>query len=219
MTDKNPHLTTPSAILCFPHLDKPSAPAKNAEPRYSAMLLFDVPNFTEADKKYYRQLRKVGMDAFIKKFGDDEDIVIDRVKCQLAEGYRWPIRPATEKKKYEAFTKGRTYLSLGSLNPPPLGRVVAGSDGKHKVQKVDFSNELFYPGARVRAKVSPWAFDNVSKGLRFNLEGLVFLGHGERLGGGAPAIEDQFADDDFEDVSDLIDATDDDIEDGIDDLV
>jgi hypothetical protein len=188
-------LSTPSAILTFPNLEKAAQIDGKGEPLFSANLLFDVPNFSPADEKLWRQLREAGLKDFIAKFGDGEDVIEDKAKFKLAEGYIWPIRSALTKKKYAGFTKGRQFISVKSQNRPSLGRLEM-VDGKVKVVKTD-DLSLFYPGAHVRAKVSTWAFDNVSKGLRFNLEALVFLTHGERLAGGGVDVQSAFEDEDF----------------------
>ena len=197
-------ISTPSAILTFPNLAKPAQIDGKGEPLFSANLLFDVPNFSPADEKLWRKLRETGMNDFISKFGEGEDTVEDKAKFKLAEGYIWPVRSALTKKKYAGFTKGRQFISVKSQNRPSLGRIEM-VDGKVKVVKTD-DLTLFYPGAHIRAKVSTWAFDNVSKGLRFNLEALVFLTHGERLAGGGIDVKEAFEDEDFSDYNDVLNA-------------
>jgi len=207
-------LSTPSAILTFPNLEKPAQIDGKGEPLFSANLLFDVPNFSPTDEKLWRKLREAGLKDFIAKFGDGDDVIEDKAKFKLAEGYIWPIRSALTKKKYAGFTKGRQFISVKSQNRPSLGRLEV-VDGAVKVVKTE-DLSLFYPGAHVRAKVSTWAFDNVSKGLRFNLEALVFLAHGERLAGGGVDVQSAFEDEDFSDYNNVLSA---DVEDEDDELV
>lgn len=200
MAEQSLHYTTPAAILSFPHLREPKPVAAGQPPKYSAALIFDPTRFTTKDKRLWQVMRQAALDAFIEKHGEEfvesrEDFIVDR-------DFNWPIIDARKKAKFDGFEAGRFYVSAKADErfQPPLGQVVM-VDGKPTVQKTEDLG-LFYPGAIVRAKVSVWAYDNVQKGVRYNLEGLVHLANGERLGGGQPDIEDQFGDEDFSDYAD-----------------
>ena len=203
------HYTTPAAILSFPHLREPKPVAAGQPPKYSACLIFDPKGFNQKDIQRWHKLRQVALDAFIEKHG--EEFVESREEFRVDRDFNWPVIDAKKKAKFDGFTAGRYYISAKADERfvPPLGHVVMTDDGPKIKATEDLG--LFYPGAIVRAKVSVWAYDNVQKGVRYNLEGLVHLTHGERLGGGQPDIEDQFAAEDVEDFAEHLDVSDDDL--------
>lgn len=189
------HLTTPTAQLCFPALFSPQDPPDGkGEPQYNCILLFDPASFTQKDHKLWSQLRKAGLDALTEKFGSK--VIKDPELPKLASGYRWPIVDAEEKAdKWAGFEEGRFFLRIKSKFQPGIGLVVMKNDRPKVVATEDQS--LFYPGARVRAKVGPWAYDNTSKGVKFTLENIIFLAHGERL------VEEKKVEDRFDPEEDL----------------
>lgn len=212
MADANQvaHFTTPTAILSFPHLREPKPVAVGQPPKYSAALIFDPKNFGQKDLVRWNTLRKAALDAFIEKHG--EEFVESHEEFRVDRDFNWPIIDARKKAKFDGFEPGRFYISAKADERfvPPLGQVVM-KDGVPRVQRTE-DLSLFYPGAIVRAKVSVWAYDNVQKGVRYNLEGLVHLTHGEKLGGGQRDIEDQFEDADFSDMTDQLANADDEID-------
>lgn len=207
--DENPRIITPPAILCFPVLETPEQINGQGEKLYSARLLFDVPNFSQKSAQMYRALKVAGFNALTEKFGSKA--MKDPKKGIVAKGLRWPIVDAEEKEEYAGHTEGRFFLNVKTKRRPPLARAKRTPDGFKPVATDDL--ELFYPGAIVWAAVSPYAYDNVSKGVRFTLESLCFLKHGERLaGGGAGDAEADFEDASFDDFEDMIDDPEDDEE-------
>lgn len=197
MADEIPHLTTPSARLCFPSVFEPQENDEGHDPLYNCVLLFDPSNFTQKDIALMAAIKDAGLGAIAEKFG--EKVIKDRSAPALTGDIRWPILDAAPKEgQWAGFIPGRTYLRVKSKFRPGIGRVVLGSDGRPKVEETD-DQDLFYPGAIVRAKVSPWAYKNKTQGVRFTLESILFLKHGERLVQ-ERTVGDRFADGDLDGV-------------------
>lgn len=201
MAEKSPSLTTPRARLCFPALFEPQVDKENpsAEPLYNCVLLFDPKTFTQKDIAMMAALKKAGLDAIRDKFGPE--VVKSEDPIKLKGDIRWPIMDAVEKEgDWAGFVEGRSYLRVKSKFRPGIGRVVLGDDGKPKVTETE-DREIFYPGAFVRAKVSPWAYKNKTQGLRYTLENILFLADGERLVQ-AQTVENRFDVAEIEDFDD-----------------
>lgn len=208
MSEQNVSYTTPAARLCFPAIFEPQKSEEDkGDPLYNCILLFDPSSFSQRDIALMAALRKAGFDALRAKFGPDA--VKDEAQNKLKGDLRWPILDAAPKaEKWAGFEEGRLYLRVKSKFKPGIGRVVLGDGGKPKIEATE-DRDLFYPGAIVRAKVSPWAYKNKTEGVRFTLENILFMAHGERLVQ-EKTVEDRFGDEDLEGIDYAADLADDD---------
>jgi hypothetical protein len=165
---------------------------------YNCILLFDPSTFTQRDAQLFAALKKAGLDAIRAKFG--ATAVKNESTPVLASDIRWPILDAAEKAdKWAGFQPGRLFVRVKSQYRPGTGKVILGDDGRPKPIEVGpEAKDLFYPGAIVRAKVSPWAYLNKTKGVRFTLENLLFLADGERLVQ-ERSVADKYGEEDFAD--------------------
>jgi hypothetical protein len=167
-------LTTPEAILAFPHLFKPwGGPKGDQEPKYAATLVFT----REAQQTpAFQQLRAAIVAALRAKWGDKAEAMTQR------EGFRKGLRTDIEKWGYP---EGSMFLiARNKVQPLVVSRYADPADGKAQIitdaeQVVGNPNEM-YAGCTVRAMISVFAYDNVGIGVSFGLDGLQRLGEGER---------------------------------------
>jgi hypothetical protein len=87
--------------------------------------------------------------------------------------------------------KKPTETKSGTPNQPP--KLLTRNP---KIPSQPGGPESLYAGCYVNAIVSAWAYDNVAKGVSFNLGGVQFVEDGEPFGG-----ERQYDESDFEDLS------------------
>lgn len=144
--------------------------------------------------------------------------VIDALKEQakakyngkLPKDFHIPLRDGDE----EADEKGDAYIghyffTAKSKHKPgiakPAGR---GADGKIKFEEITDTTEV-YSGCYCKVSINFYLFDNKGhKGIAVGLNNIVKIQDGEFLGGRA-RLEDDFANEDFDDVVDF-DSDDDD---------
>lgn len=159
------NLITPEARLSYPSLFKPKLPynAKpGAEPRYEATLVFGPGADLTA-------LKRAALETAKAKWGDDTAKLIKAGKVKL------PFLADTE----ERYEEGSTIVRTWSKEKPGIVDRYAGSDGK-PVPITDPA--ALYPGARVRASVRPFAYDNSgNRGVSFGLINMQKLGDADRF--------------------------------------
>jgi hypothetical protein len=176
-------VTTPEAILSYPHLFEPSAGPDGGEAKYSATFVF--PKGTDLTA-----LKAAALAAGVAKFGEGK----------FQEGVRsgklyWPFRDDVEDKGYPA---GSIFLGARNKQAPGLvsrKKNAANADRPMPItaesQKPGNEDEL-YAGCKVRASLSAFAFDSHGKkGVSFALGNVQKLGEGERLDS-RRAAEDEF---------------------------
>lgn len=142
-------LITPIGVLSFPHLFEPRPPAPGAEPRYSAVLIFDE---KAQQTPEWQALREAVKEAAVEKWG-----------AKLPKGLRWPFRDGAEKEGYAGYTAGSKFISIWSKQKPGL---------------VDpNTNDILVPGdvwagQLARASLNPFAYDNVNRGVGLGMNNL-----------------------------------------------
>lgn len=196
-------LTAPTSILNFPALKEPSAFKGKGDKTYNAKFIFDVKSFSQKDTDRFNALRKEAMSRFIKRHG--ADAVVDRDNFIVDEDYNWPFRKEKVKKGQKPrFPKGAIIISAKTQFQPSIGKLQR-VDGKVKPVSTD-DYDLFYSGAIVRAKLSIYDYSGGgNEGVGFNLDSVLFLTHGEPLGGGGVSAEAAFEDEDFDEYSKALD--------------
>lgn len=177
-------LITPRATLSYPFLAEPQKDDKGKE-KYSCALVF-------AKGTDLTALRNALVDAAKAKWGNK--VKIGKVEYTIEEAIekgklRLPFRTDAEEKGYPA---GSTFINVRSEKKP--GAVFAWADETGRPARIpqDKIAEELYPGAIVRASLSPFGYDREGNiGITFGLNNVQKLAEGERLDG-RKAAEDEF---------------------------
>jgi len=175
-------VTTPKAVLSYPHLDTPQAPMNGVgNPKYSGSLVFLKGTDLSA-------MQKAVVEVAIAKWGAS-------AAAKLKSGaLKNPFRTDAEAKGYP---EGAVFINVRSEQKP--GAVYLHADpetGKPAFVPDEKIKEVFYAGATVRASVTAYAYDRPeAKGVTFGLANIQLLdGTTPRLDGRKAANEDFEAD-------------------------
>lgn len=181
-------ILTPEARLSYPNLLVARA-MKNADgtmgkAKFSTALLFmpGKPGKVLPDIVNLDALSKAAIACAIAKFGQAQFEALRK-----AEKFRSPFRKDGELKGYPA---GTIYINVSSEIKPGVVAPFPGPDNKPRLLTDDEIREWCYAGARVRAQVKPYAYNNMGNaGVAFGLQNLQFLGHDDRLDGRTAAVD------------------------------
>lgn len=168
-------VTTPEAVLSYPALFEPKAmKGSTQEPKYSAVFVFPAGTDLSA-------LKAAAIEAGEDFFGGKEKFAALLKKS----GTNWPFRTDGAEKGYP---EGSIFISARSNSKPGVVSRYAGVDGKPTA--ITDPKEM-YAGARVRATLTAFGFDNSGKkGVTFGLNNIQKLGEGDRLDGRTKAEDD-----------------------------
>ena len=165
---------TPEFRLCFPNLFKPTSFEGSARETYNCVMVF--PKGSDLSK-----LKEIAKAAFNKTFPNG------------AKGARSPFRDGNEKVDDWGEVFRDTVFIRASSNIKP------GVADRRKRLITD--EEQVYSGCYARAIVHAFAYDvKGNRGVSFGLDAIQIVREGERLGGGAAAVnmfEDLGDDDDW----------------------
>lgn len=165
-------LMTPVFRVSFPSLfEAKSYGEGDAKYSVSAIVRKDA---TGLDKERMKALYKAAEKVAIDKFGE----AAFRKMRKLGQ-FKWPIRDG-EEKDLDGYGPEVVFFTLSS-------KIAPGVIGRHKEP---LSEEDVYAGCYARATVSPYAFDNKSKGVAFGLNNVQKVGEGEKFTQRASADED-----------------------------
>lgn len=170
-----PHIVTPNGTLSFPTVFQPKPRAKDGEPVYSAVLIF---NPTQQKSPLFAAMKEACEAAAIREWGD---------KVRMKE-VKMPFRDAGEKAgSWGGFNEGDIFISPWSKSKPGL---------VDKQREEIFAPEDVWAGQTVRMSLSPYAWENTGrKGVSFALNHIQILdGSGPRIDGRVSA-RDAFNDD------------------------
>lgn len=186
-------LITVAAILSYPWLSEPQPPmagSSNPKLMYSAVLVFDpatmakYPQFgTSLDPLY-----NAAKTALLAKFGDKLPAL------QRNPNFKPGIRGDIEGKGYP---EGSVFVNARNERRPGLVYLYPDpSDGKPAVVADADVEDVFYPGAIVRASIRAFGFDTAgNKGAAFALNNIQLLdGTAPRLDSRKAAKDDFTAD-------------------------
>lgn len=165
-------IITPEAALSYPHLDEPAAAMNGkGDPKYGCSLLF-------AEGSDLTAAQAAVIEAAVEKWGPKA------VQMLKTGALKSPFRTDWEAKGY---AEGTTFINVRSTQAPGLvKRNLTTVTDKEEIKKE------FYAGAKVRASIAAFAYDNSgNKGVSFGLNNLQKLGDGPRLDG-RRAAEDEF---------------------------
>lgn len=173
------------AIVSFPNLDVARPGAKGAKPKHGATFIVTAEGQkTPAFKGLMEEVKEVAIERFGKKGNE----------YPTFGGKHSTFRNDGADKGYPEGS-----ISFGARNESQPGLVFPWPDApgskKPAVVPQDKIKETFYPGAKVRVSVKPFAYDtDGNKGVSFALNNVQWLGHGERLDGRKAATEEFEAD-------------------------
>ena len=187
-------LKTPKFRVSFPNVfEKQVFEGQDASTgRYSCCALFsgfEVVNgvtsfrvpaaWPQREKEFWKALidacNKVSIEAFKKPMAEI-----------VKMGMRIPFRRG-EEKEFDGYGPGVVFFNMSAKNRAPG---VVGKDGPIRKD----SEDEFYAGCYARATVTPFPYNNVSKGVAIGLNNLQKLGNGPRLDAFASAEDDFGAD-------------------------
>lgn len=178
-------LITPIALLSYPHLHQPQPSTDGKAPKYSACLIFTPDTLADAKEKAFLDLmQQAAIDAINAKWPGKAQQLL------AGEGFRKGFRRDAEAKGYPA---GSIYINVRAQHQPGIvySHAEAGTNRPAKMPQERIKDEM-YPGAKVRASVSAFAYDNNgNKGVSFGLNNLQKIGEGPRLDGRV-AAENEF---------------------------
>lgn len=182
MADKNERirLMTPVFRVSFPQLFEAKAYGDGeAKFSLSAIVRKDV---SGKDKQLLAAMYKAAEKVAIDKFGEAAFR-----KMRKLNQFKWPIRDG-EEKDLDGYGPDVVFFTLSTkMAPGVIGR------NKEPLQEKDL-----YAGCYARATVSPYAFDNKSKGVAFGLNNVQKVGEGEAF------TQRTTADEDFEEADDTV---------------
>ena len=163
------------AMASYPHLFTPRAGPDGGDPKYSCTLVFDRDSFSQDDLVAVSKAVRL---AGTEKHGED---FLAKVK---SGSLRSGIRTDGEDKGYPdgIFIVAKSQEDY----PPTVLDEYAGEDGRPRVLE---EPKKIYAGCRVNAVVRAYGYANVGKGVSWNLNGIQFAGHGERLDGRVDAAD------------------------------
>jgi len=173
-------LITPEAVLSYPHLLVPQAVQEGQDAKYSASLVF-LPDAQKTAE--FKALKKGVLAVMQEKWG--AGITSGKKKISFEQAIklnilRTPFRDDAEAKGYP---EGSVFLNVRTtLKPGVVGAYQDPATGKARVMTDQEITEKMYPGAIVRASITPFAYDvQGNKGGSFGLNNLQWLRDGERL--------------------------------------
>ncbi len=180
---KTKKVITPEAILSFPNLDKPVVPANGkGEPKYSVALIFPA-------KSNLQEIDAAVMEVAEEKWGAKAKQMLKTGQLEVA------LRSDAEAKGYP---EGARFFNARSKERPGLVHPYKDeATGKPALVTEDEIKKVFYPGAKVRASVTVFAYEYteegrvMKRGVSFGLNNLQKLGDGPRLDGRKKA-DDEF---------------------------
>ena len=111
-----------------------------------------------------------------------------------------PLRDGDEERPDDEAYAGHYFLNATSRNKPGIAKPIGkGPDGKTKFQEITDSTEV-YSGCYAKVSLNFYPFDaKGNRGVAAGLNNIVKVQDGEFLGGRA-SIQDEFADEEFDDV-------------------
>lgn len=179
-------LITPEATLHWAYLFRAREPKKGSarEAMYMCDLVF-TPAIMQTPE--FQAMRDAAQKVAKEAFGDK---LAGLIAADKFINPFWKVErkiDAATGKLPPGYEAGGVYITIKSKQRPGIVKPAGGG-----FEPILDENEI-YPGCIVRASVDVWAYDNESKGVSFGLSNILKVRDGERLGGGRPAAQDDFA--------------------------
>lgn len=177
--------------LSYCHVFEPQS-IDGGEEKYSTAIL--IP---KSDKETLRKI-KAAVDAAVElgksKWGG-----------KVPGNIKKPLRDGDEERPDDEAYAGHYFLNATSKNKPGVAKPIGkGPDGKTKFQEITDTTEV-YSGCYAKVSINFYPFDaRGNRGVAAGLNNVVKVQDGDFLGGRA-SVNDDFADEDFEEVVDISD--------------
>lgn len=178
---KRVKLLSPVGRLCFPAIFNKARLFEGAttEPKFELTLVFDKAYLKSHPDELARfnAMRQAADKACVEKFKKPLKEAVTKIA-----NFRDPFRDGEEKEHLGGFGPGTIYIKAKSKNRPG----VVAADAKTPID----DPSLLYAGCYVRVSLGVWAYDNVSKGVSFWINSVMFVRDGVRLDGQTNPEED-----------------------------
>ncbi|GLG01706.1 hypothetical protein Alches_17460 [Alicyclobacillus hesperidum subsp. aegles] len=185
--DISTKLITGKVRLSYANIWEPR-PDNNGNLKYSCAIL--IP---KSDKETLRKYK-----AIIDALKAEAEA---RYRGKLPANFKFPLHDGDEERPDDPNYAGHYFINAYSNTKPGIAKP-AGKDanGKTKFQEITDSTEV-YSGCYARVSLNFYLYDNQSKGIGAGLNNIVKVQDGERLAG-TPSVEQDFADEEFDDLDD-----------------
>jgi hypothetical protein len=173
--------------LSYVHVFEPR-PDDDGNEKYSCSVL--IP---KSDKETLRKI-KAAVDAAI------EQGKTSKWGGKVPANLKKPLRDGDEERPDDEAYAGHYFLNATSKTKPGIAKPIGkGPDGRIKFQEITDSTEV-YSGCYAKVSINFYPFDaKGNKGVAAGLNNIVKVQDGEFLGGRA-SVQDDFANEDFDDV-------------------
>lgn len=194
-TKSNTKVITPVGRASYPHLDKPQPAKPGQKSKYSLTVIFTPEDLaTEQGKAQYAALQQAALAAAQEKFGNSFTHPVSGATLTAADAIREGVLRSPFRKDAAAkgYPVGSVFINCRTEQQPGCVYSHAGLDGKPEKIPQDKIREVVYAGAKVRASVAAFAYNQEgNKGVSFALNNVQKVGEGERLDN-RTAAEDEF---------------------------
>lgn len=176
---------TGTVRLSYCHVFEPQS-IDGGEAKYSTAIL--IP---KSDKETLRKI-KAAVDA-AKEIGKS------KWGGKIPANCKTPLRDGDEERPDDEAYAGHYFLNASSKNQPGIAKPIGkGADGKTKFQEITDSTEV-YSGCYAKVSLNFFPFDaKGNRGVAAGLNNVVKVQDGEFLGGRS-SVNDEFADEEFDD--------------------
>lgn len=195
-TEQTTKVITGKVRLSYVHVFEPR-PDDNGEEKYSCSIL--IP---KEDKETLRKI-KAAVDAAV------EQGKTSKWGGKIPANLKKPLRDGDEERPDDEAYAGHYFFNATSKTKPGIAKPIGkGPDGRVKFQEITDSTEV-YSGCYAKVSINFYPYDaKGNRGVAAGLNNIVKVQDGEFLGGRS-SVEDEFADEDFDDVVDISDDDDD----------
>lgn len=176
--------------LSYCHIFEPR-PDDNGEEKYSVSIL--VP---KSDTETLHKI-KAAIDAAV------EQGKVSKWGGKIPANLKKPLRDGDEERPDDEAYAGHYFFNATSRVKPGIAKPIGkGPDGRVKFQEITDSTEV-YSGCYAKVSVNFYPFDaKGNRGVAAGLNNIVKVQDGEPLGG-RTRVEDEFADEDFDEIVDI----------------
>lgn len=174
--------------LSYAHVWEPQSIDGGEEKKYSCSIL--VP---KTDKETLRKI-KAAVEA-AKELGKA------KWGGKIPAKLHTPLRDGDEERPDDEAYAGHYFFNASSKTKPGIAKPVGkDANGRTKFQEITDTTEV-YSGCYAKVSINFYPFDaKGNRGVAAGLNNIVKVQDGEPLGGGRARVEDEFANEDFDDV-------------------
>lgn len=192
-TEQTTKVITGKVRLSYVHVFEPRPNDNGEEEKYSCSIL--IP---KEDKETLRKI-KAAVDAAV------EQGKTSKWGGKVPANLKKPLRDGDEERPDDEAYAGHYFFNATSKTKPGIAKPIGkGPDGRVKFQEITDSTEV-YSGCYAKVSINFYPYDaKGNRGVAAGLNNIVKVQDGEFLGGRA-SVEDDFANEEFDDVVDISD--------------